>query len=124
MDKDINIGGNFNHNVTINERKNIVISGVKKIDSFDNEEFLLETSMGYIGFSLLLDFNYRFIHSKNKFIKYFSTILIVILSILIYFIGIMKISYGIFHIYSILCIIIGYILTSLVVSYIAKRKRK
>ena len=23
MDKDINIGGNFNHNVTINERKNI-----------------------------------------------------------------------------------------------------
>ncbi len=77
-----------------------------------------------IGFSLLLDFNYRFIHSKNKFIKYFSTILIVILSILIYFIGIMKISYGIFHIYSILCIIIGYILTSLVVSYIAKRKRK
>ena len=54
----------------------------------------------------------------------FSTILIVILSILIYFIGIMKISYGIFHIYSILCIIIGYILTSLVVSYIAKRKRK
>lgn len=48
MDKDINIGGNFNHNVTINERKNIVISGVKKIDSFDNEEFLLETSMGYM----------------------------------------------------------------------------
>ena len=36
----------LNHNITINERKNIVISGVKKIDSFDNEEFLLETSMG------------------------------------------------------------------------------
>lgn len=48
MDKEINIGGNFNHSVTINERKNIVISGVKKIDSFDNEEFLLETSMGYM----------------------------------------------------------------------------
>ena len=48
MDKEINISGNFNHSVTINERKNIVISGVKKIDSFDNEEFLLETSMGYM----------------------------------------------------------------------------
>lgn len=38
----------LNHNVTINERKNIMITGVKKIDSFDNEEFLLETTMGNI----------------------------------------------------------------------------
>lgn len=38
----------LNHNITINERKNIIISGVKKIDSFDNEEFLLETTMGNI----------------------------------------------------------------------------
>ena len=36
------------HVVTISERKNIVISGVKKIESFDNEEFLMETNMGYI----------------------------------------------------------------------------
>lgn len=77
-----------------------------------------------IGFSLLIDLNYKFIHSKNKFIKYLSTILVVILSILIYFIGIMKISYGIFHIYSILCIVAGYILTSLIVSSIAKKKIK
>jgi len=39
---------NFNHNITINERKNIIISGVKKIDSFDKEEFLLESTMGNI----------------------------------------------------------------------------
>jgi sporulation protein YabP len=46
MDKDIiNVG---NHSITINERKNIVVTGVKKIDSFDDEEFLLETSMGFI----------------------------------------------------------------------------
>ena len=49
MDKDINIIGNLNHGVTINERKNIVITGVKKIDSFDNEEFLLETTLGTLG---------------------------------------------------------------------------
>ena len=48
MDKDNTSFTSLSHNVTINERKNIVISGVKKIDSFDNEEFLLETSMGYI----------------------------------------------------------------------------
>ena len=45
MDKD-NIS--LNHSIVLNERKNINITGVKKIDSFDNEEFLLETNMGYI----------------------------------------------------------------------------
>jgi sporulation protein YabP len=34
--------------VILNERSNLTISGVKKIDSFDNEEFLMETSMGYL----------------------------------------------------------------------------
>ena len=46
MDKDIITSSN--HSISITERKNIVLSGVKKIDSFDNEEFLLETIMGYI----------------------------------------------------------------------------
>lgn len=39
-----NVG--VNHIVSLNERKSIVISGVKKIDSFDNEEFLLNTNLG------------------------------------------------------------------------------
>ena len=38
----------FNHGISISERKNIIITGVKKIDSFDNEEFLLETTLGYL----------------------------------------------------------------------------
>ena len=46
MDKDTGISS-LNHNVTMTDRKNIVITGVKKIDSFDNEEFLMDTSMGY-----------------------------------------------------------------------------
>lgn len=36
------------HTVSITERKNISITGVKKIDSFDNEEFLMDTVMGYV----------------------------------------------------------------------------
>ncbi len=47
MDKIIK-ATSFNHSITINERKNISISGVKKIDSFDDEEFLMETTMGYV----------------------------------------------------------------------------
>ena len=45
MDKDIITG---NHNITINTRKSINITGVKKIENFDESEFLLETNMGYL----------------------------------------------------------------------------
>ncbi len=47
MDKDNMIVGS-SHSITISERKSILLSGVKKIESFDNEEFLMETIMGYI----------------------------------------------------------------------------
>lgn len=36
------------HFLKINNRKSVEISGVKEVDSFDNEEFLLETVMGYL----------------------------------------------------------------------------
>jgi len=45
VDKDIVIGS---HNINITTRKNINLSGVKKIDNFDENEFLLETNMGYL----------------------------------------------------------------------------
>ncbi len=48
MDKDTTISS-FNHSITLNERKSIVISGVKKIESFDDEEFLMETTMGFVA---------------------------------------------------------------------------
>ena len=45
MDKIIE-ENNFNHCITISERKSIIVSGVKKIESFDNEEFLMDTTLG------------------------------------------------------------------------------
>ena len=47
MDKNDNIN-TFNHSISLNERKNIMVTGVKKIESFDDHEFLIETSMGYL----------------------------------------------------------------------------
>ena len=38
----------LNHIVNINERKSIVITGIKKIETFDNEEFLLKSNLGPI----------------------------------------------------------------------------
>lgn len=48
MDKEQTLMTSLNHNITISDRKNIVITGVKKIESFDDEEFLMDTSMGYV----------------------------------------------------------------------------
>lgn len=39
----------INHSISIVERHNVTITGIIKIDSFDNEEFLLETSLGLLG---------------------------------------------------------------------------
>jgi len=48
MDKnivDLSLGS---HEVKIADRNNIYLTGIKKITSFDNEEFLMESTMGII----------------------------------------------------------------------------
>ncbi len=44
--KDIN--NIVNHNITITERKNIILSGIKKLNSFDDTEFFIDSVMGAI----------------------------------------------------------------------------
>ena len=48
MDKVKEMENGFNHGITMAERKNIIVSGVKKIESFDSEEFLMETTLGFL----------------------------------------------------------------------------
>lgn len=48
MDKSLDTSTLATHHINIIDRKSIVISGVKKIISFDNEEFLLDSNMGSI----------------------------------------------------------------------------
>ena len=48
MDKTSNIDSSYGHSISIAERKSIILTGVKKIESFDNEEFLMETTLGYL----------------------------------------------------------------------------
>ena len=47
MDKDNNIGS-YSHSINLLERKTLVISGVKRIENFDNTHFLIETTMGFM----------------------------------------------------------------------------
>ena len=44
----IDVENSINSAISISERKNIAITGVKKIESFNDEEFLLETLLGYM----------------------------------------------------------------------------
>ncbi|MDG5789990.1 sporulation protein YabP [Evansella sp. AB-P1] len=37
------------HQITMRGRKILDITGVKQVESFDNEEFLLETDMGFLS---------------------------------------------------------------------------
>ena len=47
MEKEL-MDGNISHTLTVNERKNAVITGVKKLESFDNKEFFLNSILGYM----------------------------------------------------------------------------
>ena len=39
-------GAVLESSITINDRKSIMISGVKKIDSFNDKEFIMDTTLG------------------------------------------------------------------------------
>ena len=47
MDKEKDMR-DFNHVLNMIERKKISLSGVKKIDSFDKEQFIIDSVLGYI----------------------------------------------------------------------------
>lgn len=48
MDKVKELEGSFSHGISIAERKNVLVTGVKKIESFDNEEFVMDTTLGFL----------------------------------------------------------------------------
>ena len=55
MENNKDLIDSVDHKISINERKNVVLSGIKKINSFDENEFYLDSIMGPIiikGFNL------------------------------------------------------------------------
>ena len=48
MDKVREMENSFNHGISISERKNVLVTGVKKIESFDKEEFSMDTTLGFL----------------------------------------------------------------------------
>lgn len=48
MDKILENISTVSHQISISERKQILLTGIKKINSFDEEEFIMESTMGII----------------------------------------------------------------------------
>lgn len=46
MDKNNSSINNYNHSISLLEKKTLVITGVKKIDTFDKLHFIIDTTMG------------------------------------------------------------------------------
>lgn len=85
-----------------------------------------------IIFSFIFGFMFSMsLEGFNKIIKKYSTIIEILLSFIfivimtfIYFIGIQKIGNAIFHIYSILSIIVGFVIYDIIIKIIANNNKK
>jgi len=75
-------------------------------------------------FSILLDIVNKKIEKCKNVVKLIISFLVVILSSIVYFEGIEKIGNAIFHIYSIISIVIGFISYDLMLRLIAKNSKK
>ena len=93
MDNQIHFEQTPYHHVYLKDRKTLELTGIKKIESFDSLEFLIETSLGYLnikGSDLAL---VRFDQEKKEVsIK-----------------GLLKINEGILRAYFLVSILAGYV---------------
>lgn len=62
-------------------------------------------------FCLTLSVSYKIIYNTSFIFKLIGTFIFVLFHVLLYFLVLQKINYGIVHIYSVLCLIVGYIIT-------------
>lgn len=93
--------------------------------SLDIQSNLLIFSLIYgFLFSIILDFSYKLIHHSNKVFQILFSLLIIAIMTLVYFIGIKKIGEAIFHIYSVIAIIIGFFSFDILSKLIEKNIKK
>lgn len=68
-------------------------------------------------FSLLIEWFNKISKNYKNYLKIVLSFILIFIMSLIYFIGCQKISNAIFHIYNILCIVIGYITYDIIAKY-------
>lgn len=75
-------------------------------------------------FSVTLDIFNKKIKKYPTFVEIILSFLLILFMTIIYFVGIQKIGYAIFHIYSIISIIVGFFLYDIIIKVIANPPKK
>ena len=71
-------------------------------------------------FSSFLDWFNKVTKNLKSYLKIITSLIVIIVLTFVYFIGIEKIGYAIFHIYEILSITVGFVIYDLIIKLIAK----
>lgn len=78
---------------------------------------------GFLFSAILEGFNKK-IKKYSMFIEILLSFLLIVFMTIVYFVGIQKICNAIFHIYSIISIIIGFVLYDVLINIIANNNKK
>jgi len=73
-----------------------------------------------VFFGLFININYKIIYNDKNYIKYTYSFLVVLISVLLYFVILRKINYGFFHIYCLIVLTVGFWLYNLIVKRFKK----
>lgn len=71
-----------------------------------------------VFFSIMLGFNYKYIVGSRKLFSFFLSFLFVLVNVLLYFIILKKINFGVFHYYEILFIILGFVFENVLFKFL------
>ena len=74
-----------------------------------------------IFFALMIDLNHKYLYTNKKYFKIIFTFFFVLVNIFIYFLILQKINNGIIHIYSIICLIVGFIIEQIIKKQVVKK---
>lgn len=71
-----------------------------------------------VFFSIMLGLNYKYIIGSKKILGIIVTFLFIMVNVLLYFIILRKINFGIFHQYEVLFIVLGFIVQNILSKFI------
>ena len=85
---------------------------------------LLISLMYGIAYSAFIGFNYKMLFNTKLYIKIISSLIVVLLGILIYFLILKNVISGEFHIYFLFMILFGCLIENLFVNRLANLRKK
>lgn len=75
-----------------------------------------------IFFALMIDINHKYLYESKRYFKIIFTFLFILINTILYFLVLKKINEGIIHIYSIICIILGFFIEHFIKNKVVKFK--